>query len=934
MKYGFIFLILFSVNSLKAQNSWGALKLDQLSEAEIDKLSNRFLGQTSFINKESYFPRPMYSTSSGLKSEGVSSIQESDVYKIGKPGSSIVFLLNTYQGLQIIDFSNGLSSPKLSKRLKLEVGYNSEMYYEEASEKIITLSSSWADGKSKTLISSIDVSDLENPKLMKTTHLEGDLSQSRMVGNILYIVTSGEKARIVSIDTKSENLDEIDQKDIIKDGYYIRNMNVVENEDKFYVMVSDYNWDMSGDRVNVFEISDRQGKIEKLIEVKALGRINEKSQLSIHKNSLIIVSNYRENDQALMRIAVETFSLKKSDELVKASQVIKVGSTQGQHASLQDVRIDGDLLYAFWVPSNNIDPFELFDITNPLEEVRHLGQLQFEGWISRAIPLSFKGKKYVLGLGWIIPASGEGDRRYPQAKLFEITKNRKGYSHKVIATQSFDDLNVWTNLNGEDKEIHLISKEEGKYQVLFPVMIRESDFNYRSGGQLVDIDLSASKLSNGGNLVSSKSWLKRIFDNPELQAISAFSNEELETFDLNNSAEKLKKSVSVLELARNIVGYTEHKGKGIQIVQKKNRIEFRYVDLNNSDAQKDEVIRTQNVSGHYLKHLVYEGKLYVVAYSEKEIEIQSGDYTYDSTIVDQVFFVEVTRERVNTISSLNIEELNTRFWSSDFYKINKDQLLLKANKDIFTLDFSKKKIEKTFFSENCKNFMKEGYSFDLTQRAGDLFLINEVSLGSMKKKDESGNEIQTFYSQTFMTRLHQGFTGYACEEFINIPDNFDKIIGDSFALSTGYDDTNNEQMSYVLQLDWDTISASLTDVKRNIGTLFELESSLLVGQYKKDLELYELSSSGRLFMTDRLNLESQSFGSGYISQVIPSSGGNLLLMIGSEGLGVVRFNQNLNHLSLEPNVLRGVKSIQDIFTSERGTLEIAQGFYGMSSLKL
>jgi len=65
---------------------------------------------------------------------------------------------------------------------------------------------------------------------------------------------------------------------------------------------------------------------------------------------------------------VKTQSESSSHALVKpvADSVITVGSTQGLSANLQDVRYDNNLLYAFWVPANNIDPLDVFDIGNRL----------------------------------------------------------------------------------------------------------------------------------------------------------------------------------------------------------------------------------------------------------------------------------------------------------------------------------------------------------------------------------------------------------------------------------------------------------------------------------------------------------------------------------------------------------------------------------------
>src|SRR3712207_8482362 len=68
-----------------------------------------------------------------------------------------------------------------------------------------------------------------------------------------------------------------------------------------------------------------------------------------------------------------------------------VGDTNGLHASLQDVRVSADLLYAFWVPANNIDPFDLFDISEPRSE-EHTSELQSRQYLVCRLLLEKKKK--------------------------------------------------------------------------------------------------------------------------------------------------------------------------------------------------------------------------------------------------------------------------------------------------------------------------------------------------------------------------------------------------------------------------------------------------------------------------------------------------------------------------------------------------------------
>lgn len=428
-----------------------------LTKKYLNELSLRKRGQSSFVVKnQMWSPRSQQEQQQSQRPESDQAgqgreIQESDVYKLGNHSKKELFLLNNYRGFQVVSFEDGVEKPKLISRLPIYNNWGSEMYYFEKQEKVIVLNTEYETNNYKTKIYMLDVSNSHEPKIVNEVLVDGYLQESRMVGDVLYTIThnySSQKTMKISSVKIGEELETIEVADIQGEKNWVQTMNVVKDGNRYYVISTLGDWSTSGDDINVHDITSPNGKIKKLFTAKVRGRISERSQTFIHKGHLFAVSNYQENNQP-MRVSVEAFPMVKSTTTVtsQSHMRVSVGDTNGLNASLQDVRVSGDHLYAFWVPANNVDPFELFDISKPQEGIKHLGQLQFDGWISKAFPLNYRGKNYVLGLGWIMPVTSESNRRFPQAKLFEVKNVNGQMKHEVVSSLTLDNEDVWASLN-------------------------------------------------------------------------------------------------------------------------------------------------------------------------------------------------------------------------------------------------------------------------------------------------------------------------------------------------------------------------------------------------------------------------------------------------------------------------------------------------------
>jgi hypothetical protein len=338
------------------------------------------------------------------------------------------------------------------------------------------------------------------------------------------------------------------------------------------------------------------------------------------------------------------------DTLLKShgDSQITIGDTTGLAARLQDVRYHGEKLYVFWVPQNNIDPLDVFDISSPRAGITHLNHLEFDGWIQRAIPVTHGGHEYIIGLGHIIPSiNNENNRRYPQVALFEIKELAQGtVQANLLSQMTLSASHSWVNFNGSDKETEVRFEGDGG-TIMFKFSSWTSE-SYIQGGKLIGFNLENAEthrdqvFSEGGILKGEGGWLRRIFTNPELSRVQSFSDRALATFGEAElgQADTVLEAVHVLELARNIIAYeTIAKGnrlRGVQIIsdyswsyQTSSETELRLVKKSMADQELSGVLGTLKLTGSYVDHQIIGSDLFVLTQQYLRTDDGQGNRSYE-----------------------------------------------------------------------------------------------------------------------------------------------------------------------------------------------------------------------------------------------------------------------------------------------------------------
>ncbi len=777
-------------------------KKEQLTKEFLEKITKTYRGQTQFAKKAYSYRGGRYNSRarSGKTTEVGSSreIQESDVFKVGAKGHKELFLLNTYRGFQVISFEDGPELPKVKSRLPIYNNYNSEMYYLKDQEMVLVVNSEWSSDRSYmgsnyiTNIYQIDVSNTADLKLVSENTVGGYLESSRLVGDVLYTVTenyssSERKAQITSLKIQKSKMKRIDQKQLHSKDMYIGKMNVFKSGDNYYVLSSRGNWSMNKGFVDLFDISSESGKISKVQTMQIKGRISERSQMFMHNDHIVTVSNYRKSRNDLAKIAIEAFKVSKSEIILESSEKKRLilKDTQGLNASLQDVRVSGNLLYTFWVPANNIDPFDLVDLSNLENGFNYLGRLHFDGWISKSFPVKYKNKDFIIGLGWIVPGTGEDNTRYPQAKIFEIVKTKKGIKHKEVDTLVLDDEKVWARLNGEDKNFEIIPKTDSSFEILFPVSFREKNsYRSKSGAQLVKVDLAKKELSAGAKMQGESSWLKRVFSNVEINKINAFSDKELVTFSNNKNRSGFLNTLSVLELARNIIDFKVlSNSTGLQVIQTEKGVEFRKVRLNNSDAEKHEILRTEKIEGKVKWTKSTSGKLKMIL--AKTIK-KATKHGYEREMVKSINYVEFDYKKMKVSKGNEISftenQMEQGWFSINAYELKNKVVFRVYNKNNFYVE-ENGELSKLSLDKGCVEFTKEGNGASYYTVVGKLFVHNSARVDIATSKEEKTH--RSLYDFGFIKEMKLSGTSLVCSnEAINIPGQ-PVDMGNNFMLTSG-----------------------------------------------------------------------------------------------------------------------------------------------------
>jgi hypothetical protein len=322
-------------------------------------------------------------------------IAEADIIQVR---GDTLFALSRFAGLSVIDLSDA-ARPRLVGRYSM-TGEPFEMYLQ--GDVVYAMFSSFghydldeAAGGYRWVqsshIAALDVSDPASIALAGEFDLPGEISDSRLVGEVLYAVTyeNGSCWRCQGdVNTAVTSLAVGDRSDVrVVDqlryaspgnSYGWGRRSVTVTPQRMYVAGVEWSENAPGDAghstIQVVDISDPGGKLVEGAKVEAAGQIDSRWQMDEHEGVLRVISQPGFWSTASPPM-MQTFKVASSLALEPlASKPLVLPRPE----SLRSVRFDG--ARGFAITAEQTDPLFALDFSDPADP-KQLGELELPGWV-------------------------------------------------------------------------------------------------------------------------------------------------------------------------------------------------------------------------------------------------------------------------------------------------------------------------------------------------------------------------------------------------------------------------------------------------------------------------------------------------------------------------------------------------------------------------
>jgi hypothetical protein len=258
------------------------------------------------------------------------------------------------------------------------------------------------------LLVAVDVRDPANAKKISMFKVPGEIADSRVVGDVLYLVSyesgecwscsGGPRTVVTSFDVSDPtSIRRVDQIAYAPDqpGYTGWKRSVAATKDRLYVAGPDWRWDgreAAQSVIQVLDVTDPEGHLAVGAEILIPGQVTSRWQMDEHDGVLRVVA---QRDQLTTQNGngaplVSTFAIESS------STFAPLGSLELElpwQEKLKSVRFDGTRAYA--ITFRDTDPLFTIDLSDPATPLQK-GELHMPGWVHHMEP---RGDR-LIGLGF------------------------------------------------------------------------------------------------------------------------------------------------------------------------------------------------------------------------------------------------------------------------------------------------------------------------------------------------------------------------------------------------------------------------------------------------------------------------------------------------------------------------------------------------------
>ena len=551
--------------------------------------TGRWQGQDDFVSAGPWsriwgpWLRTLSAEATPQNAEATRVIEESDIFKVA---GDTLFVLNPYRGLVAIDVSLP-DRPEIYGRAPI-LGSPKDMYIR--GDRAYVLMNDWYDWRngqeqfhgSQVLV--VDVADPFEPTIVGKFPVAGNVEDSRLVGDVLYVVSSnygwanGEDTsatHVLSINVANPSaIAEVDRETFPGSGHLIH---VTQD----FIFVAGYDWQSRMTRIQAVNIMDPDGEMFIGGSVHVDGYVQDRFMMDFSGDHLRVVTHEWE-DQGT--ITVWTLIADRAARTLKFDGRLELGSI----GSLTAARFSDDRAYL--VHMQRVDPLDVVDLSNPSSPVR-LSSLVIPGWLEH---IEVHGDR-VLGIGFDqanTPAPARlcdgytyeplSAGRMLSAAIYDVSD--PGATCEGARVRFGEGQWAWSNAFYDDKALRFLPDAK----LLLMPFNAWTEGDSVNATQMIDVDLPAMRLAVDGR-INSLSTIDRSFVTHD--RLMAFGDRELLVADISDRT--APNMTARLELTRNVTAFSPigDMGAAVQLVGDYDEdAELRVVDVAHPDADAGDVL--------------------------------------------------------------------------------------------------------------------------------------------------------------------------------------------------------------------------------------------------------------------------------------------------------------------------------------------------------
>lgn len=482
-------------------------------------------------------------------------IDEADIVKVE---GSLLYALNQYRGLYIIDIVNP-DQPVIRGHLDV-YGYPVEMYVRQGRAYVVLSNyfRVWQaledpEAEIGSAIVAVDVSVSESPVELSRFWVPGYVSDTRIVGDVLYGVSNRyswfryyyptedweDTTHLLSINIADpDNIYEVDRAVFPRDGGWDNHVHVTPRA--IYVATSGYAEEGSQTDIRYVDISDPQGHLALGATIRIPGVVQDRWQMDEHNGVFRVVmpESWWGNSEP----KVYTYRIHSPTDI---RHLATLQLQLPRPESLTAVRFDGTRAYV--VTYERVDPLFVVDLSDPESPVQ-AGELEMPGWLDHIVP---RGDRLVA-----FGHDDSGGSSNLAISLFDVSDAwQPTLIERVNAGEGWGWLT--DERDNYDKLFKVIDSEG---LILLPFMQCGGDY-WRCTGGVQLVDFTRDSLTRRGTVVHEGYIRRALLAGGRLMTLS---DQRLQVLDISDRDTPVK--TADVALSRNVNQFAVVNGVAVQLV--------------------------------------------------------------------------------------------------------------------------------------------------------------------------------------------------------------------------------------------------------------------------------------------------------------------------------------------------------------------------------